>query len=161
MRIPPPFLALGAGVAQGLLARGSGRPTGARSVGAAVLATGSMTLAGSAFRTFRRVGTTVDPLEPEQATVLVTTGPHGVTRNPMYLGLAGLLLAHALVRGSWRALLPVAVFAALIDRFQVAVEESALRAHFGEEYEAYCAAVPRWVDRRSVDALVARNGGAG
>ena len=28
-----------------------------------------------------------------------------------------------------------------------------LREKFGEEYDAYCAAVPRWLDQRSLSAL--------
>jgi hypothetical protein len=64
--------------------------------------------------------------------------------------MAGVLVAHALWRGSWRALLPVAGFVAYIDRVQVAAEERALHERFGAEYDAYVAAVPRWLDRRSV-----------
>jgi protein-S-isoprenylcysteine O-methyltransferase Ste14 len=82
--------------------------------------------------------------------VLVTTGVNAVSRNPMYVGMAGLLVANAMRRGSWTALLPVAVFTVVIDRLQIAAEEPALLANFGAEYEAYRASVPRWLDRRSV-----------
>jgi protein-S-isoprenylcysteine O-methyltransferase Ste14 len=82
--------------------------------------------------------------------VLVTSGANQVSRNPMYVGMAGVLVAHALWRGSWRALLPAAGFVAYIDRVQVAAEERALHERFGAEYDAYVAAVPRWLDRRSV-----------
>jgi protein-S-isoprenylcysteine O-methyltransferase Ste14 len=67
----------------------------------------------------------------------------------MYVGLTGVLLAHAMWRGSWRALLPVAGFVAVVDRVQIAAEEAALRERFGDDYEAYLAAVPRWLDLRS------------
>jgi len=66
------------------------------------------------------------------------------------LGLAGLLAANALRLGSWRALLPVVAFTWVIDRVQVAAEESALLANFGADYEAYRATVPRWLGRRSL-----------
>ena len=36
---------------------------------------------------FRRQGTTVTPLHPEQASALVTGGLYRLSRNPMYLGL--------------------------------------------------------------------------
>jgi protein-S-isoprenylcysteine O-methyltransferase Ste14 len=66
----------------------------------------------------------------------------------MYVGLTGLLVANAVRRGSWQALLPVAAFTIVIDRFQIAAEESALLANFGADYEAYRDTVPRWLGRR-------------
>jgi protein-S-isoprenylcysteine O-methyltransferase Ste14 len=63
----------------------------------------------------------------------------------MYVGLAGLLVANAIRRGSWTALLPVAAFTVVIDRLQIAAEEPALLANFGAEYEEYRASVPRWL----------------
>ena len=69
----------------------------------------------------------------------------------MYVGLAGLLVANAIWRGSWLALAPVAGFVVLIDQAQIEAEESALLEKFGAEYEAYRAASPRWLDRRSLD----------
>jgi protein-S-isoprenylcysteine O-methyltransferase Ste14 len=68
----------------------------------------------------------------------------------MYVGLAGMLVANAVRLGSWKALLPVAAFTLVIDRLQIAAEESALFANFGADYEAYRAAVPRWLGSRSV-----------
>ncbi len=68
----------------------------------------------------------------------------------MYVGLAGLLVANAVRLGSWLALLPVATFTLVIDRVQIAAEESALLVNFGADYEAYRATVPRWLGRRSV-----------
>ena len=66
----------------------------------------------------------------------------------MYIGLAGLLAANAIWRGSWGALAPVAGFALLIDRLQIEAEESALLEKFGAQYEAYRAGSPRWLNRR-------------
>jgi protein-S-isoprenylcysteine O-methyltransferase Ste14 len=94
----------------------------------------------------------VDPFDPARASVLVTTGANAVSRNPMYVGMTGLLVAHALRRGSWTALLPVAAFTLVIDRVQIAAEETALLARFGAEYEAYLETVPRWLDGRSLSA---------
>jgi len=80
----------------------------------------------------------------------VTAGPFAVTRNPMYVGLSGLLVAHAVWRGSWVALAPAAGFVAIIDRLQVPEEEAALGGKFGATYEAYRAVTPRWLDPRSL-----------
>ena len=71
----------------------------------------------------------------------------------MYVGMAGLLLAHATYRGSWSAVTPAAAFVAVIDVYQVRFEEAALRERFGELYDAYSATVPRWLDARSVRAV--------
>jgi protein-S-isoprenylcysteine O-methyltransferase Ste14 len=125
-----------------------------RSLAAAAVTTASGLLAGSAAGQFRRQGTTVDPIDPERASALVTSGANAVTRNPMYVGMAGLLVANALRRGSWRTLLPVAAFTVYIDRVQIAAEERALAERFGSAYDDYRRRVPRWVGpRRTVEAV--------
>ena len=109
-RPPPPLLALAAALAQQAITRGAQRPTAARASAASVTAAASAALAASAASQFRRQGTTLEPFDPAQASVLVTTGANAVTRNPMYVGLTGLLVANAVRLGSWKALLPVAAF---------------------------------------------------
>ena len=150
VRIPPPFLALGAAVAQRALSRGAAPLTVRRATGAAALMVASAGLLSGALRLFRRHKTTVDPLNPADATTLVTDGPNALTRNPMYIGMVGVLVGHAILRGRWAALLPVAAFVVAIDRWQIAAEERALLERFGPEYEAYRAQAPRWVGRRSI-----------
>ena len=71
----------------------------------------------------------------------------------MYVGMAGLLVAHAILRRSAAAVLPVAAFVLAIDRTQIRVEEGALSAEFGDDFERYCSSVPRWLDQRSVEVL--------
>ena len=105
----------------------------------------SVALAAGAARAFGAAHTTVHPLHPEHATALVTSGPNRITRNPMYVGMAGLLTAHAVLRGGLGTLVPLAGFVAVIDRLQIAPEEAALRAKFGDAYLTYCAEVPRWI----------------
>ena len=151
MRIPPPLLMVATAVVQRALPGRARSPV--RSVVAGGLVAASGALAGTTVRSFRRKGTTVEPFHPEQASALVTTGSNAVSRNPMYVGLTGLLLAHAVHRGAWSALLPAAAFVAVVDGYQVRFEERALRENFGDEYDAYCAAVPRWLDQRSLSAL--------
>ena len=80
----------------------------------------------------------------------MTTGPNSISRNPMYVGLAGLLLANATWRGSWAGLVPIAGFVVLIDRIQIEAEESALLEKFGAEYDAYRASAPRWIGPSSL-----------
>lgn len=152
MRPPPPLLALAAGLAQRAVSRGAASPSVPRNLGALAIAGAAVGLAGDAVRAFRGAGTTVEPMDPTRASVLVSTGVNSVTRNPMYVGLTGLLVAHAVRRGSWSALVPAAAFVAVIDRYQVAAEEQALHDLFGAEYDAYRRSVPRWLDGRSVSA---------
>ncbi|GHJ61267.1 hypothetical protein NOK12_37850 [Nocardioides sp. OK12] len=143
-RIPPPAYAAAAVTAQGLLAREK-RPTRWSGLLGGALAAGSLGVAMSATRLFHRHGTTELPFHPEQARVLVTDGPFSRTRNPMYVGLTGMLVGHALARRSPAALLPVAAFVTVVDRLQIAAEEAALSAKFGAGYDAYRARVPRWL----------------
>ncbi len=142
--VPPPVIALAAaGVQHALAPQGS---TGsARRALAFAVAAASAGLAATTVRRFGAAGTTVDPTQPTRATTLVTDGPNSLTRNPMYVGLTGLLTAHALARGGLRTWLPVAGFVAAIDRLQIRPEEEALRSTFGTAYDDYCARVRRWL----------------
>ncbi|TGN66705.1 isoprenylcysteine carboxylmethyltransferase family protein [Nocardioides eburneiflavus] len=149
MRPPPPVLALVAGVAQHLWA-GATPPSAPRRALATATAAASVGLAGAAAGQFRAHHTTVEPFDPSKATSLVVTGPNALTRNPMYVGMAGLLVANAVRLGDWRALLPLAAFVGYIDRFQIAAEERALAEKFGADYAAYRTAVPRWLDSSSL-----------
>ncbi len=70
----------------------------------------------------------------------------------MYVGMAGVLLAHAILRRSAVAVVPVAAFVLVIGRFQIPVEEAALGAKFGDDFECYRRSVPRWLGRRTVES---------
>ncbi|MEU6136887.1 isoprenylcysteine carboxylmethyltransferase family protein [Nocardioides sp. NPDC047086] len=143
-KVPPPvYVAVGL-VAQHLLAPDR-RPTAVRSVAAGLLTAGSVYVVGAAARAFKHKDTSFDPLEPERATAVVTDGPFRYTRNPMYVGMAGLLAAHAVLRGGWLPLVPVAAFVAVIDRTQIPAEEHALSWSFGEAYDSYRSSTPRWL----------------
>ncbi len=148
----PPLAMVAAGLAQRLTPKGR-KARRTRRVAAAAIAAGSGALVLATLGAFVRHGTTLDPTAPGNASVLVTGGSNRISRNPMYVGLAGLLFAHAVDRGSWQAWLPVGGFVLAMDRFQIAREEEALRGRFGEEYHRYCATTPRWLDWRSVHAF--------
>jgi protein-S-isoprenylcysteine O-methyltransferase Ste14 len=94
---------------------------------------------------FHRARTTVNPLQPQQASALVETGIYRYSRNPMYLGFAIILTAWALVLASPLTLLGVIAFVLYMNRFQIEPEESALEALFGESFGRYRARVRRWL----------------
>ncbi|WP_435771865.1 methyltransferase family protein [Nocardioides sp. SYSU DS0651] len=146
--VPPPVIALVAGVVQHAVApdRGpDGGPGRGRKLAAGAVAAAAVGLDVSAMAAFRRHRTTVNPLDPAQASSIVAEGPFRFTRNPMYVGMAGLLTAHALARGGVWTFLPVLAFVAVIDRVQIAAEESALREKFGADYDDYCRSTRRWL----------------
>ncbi len=99
----------------------------------------------SAFRAFARAKTTINPVNIEAASSLVTTGIYGLSRNPMYVGLASLLVALALALPNLWLLSGPAFFIAFTTRFQIIPEERVMLAKFGDAYAAYRARVRRWL----------------
>lgn len=147
-RIPPPIVALLFGGAMWLLARAGpviAVDAGARSGAALLVFLIGAALDVSGMVSFRRARTTLNPLQPGSATALVTSGVYRCTRNPMYLGMLVALLAWAIYLAAPAALLGPLAFWFYIDRFQIAPEERALTALFGEPYVAYKARVRRWL----------------
>jgi protein-S-isoprenylcysteine O-methyltransferase Ste14 len=117
---------------------------GRRGVALALAATGAaVALAGVA--EFRRVRTTVNPLRPEKASALVTSGIFRWTRNPMYLGLAIVLLGWAAWLAHPLAALGVPAFVLWMGRWQIPREERALEQLFGAEFAQYKTRVRRWL----------------
>jgi protein-S-isoprenylcysteine O-methyltransferase Ste14 len=100
-------------------------------------------LSGPGARALGRRGTTLDPFGEPSA--LVTDGPFRLTRNPLYLSLAILLLSVAIFLGSLTPWLVPPVFAWVITLSFIRREEAALSAAFGENYRAYCRQVRRWL----------------
>ena len=145
IRRPPPAVLLAmAGAAQSAMTRGR-TVTPASVAAAAPVGGGSLCLLAGSAGNFLRHRTTVDPVRVERAQHLVVDGPNRLTRNPMYLGLTGLLLSHAIARRSPSPLIPLAGFVWLIARHQIPAEEKALEERFGQDYLDYKEAVPRWL----------------
>lgn len=88
------------------------------------------------------VGTTARGRET-QAEALLTAGPYAYVRNPMYLGNLVITTALSLMAGLWYAPLIAWAAYALVYSNVIPYEEAFLRERFGEEYAAYCRAVPR------------------
>ncbi len=148
LKIPPVALALITGAAMWGLAKAAPSLVSAvpfRQGIAAFLAVAGVSVAVLGVLSFRRSRTTVNPTTPQRTSALVTTGIYRVSRNPMYLGFLLLLVAWAAFLANVLALLPVVAFIAFVNRFQIAPEEQALAAMFGDDYFNYKRRVRRWV----------------
>jgi protein-S-isoprenylcysteine O-methyltransferase Ste14 len=94
---------------------------------------------------FRKHDTTVSPISPDAASTLVTDGVYAITRNPMYVGMLLALIGFVLWTGAAIAAFSIVAFYFLIDQRQIAIEERALLANFGDDYWGYAERVPRWL----------------
>ena len=111
----------------------------------AVLVATALVFDGFGLLAFRRFRTTINPLAPERSSALVTTGIYRITRNPMYVGMALLLLAWAVYLSAWLPLLGPLVFVLYITRFQILPEERILQQRFGDAFLSYTTQVRRWL----------------
>ena len=80
----------------------------------------------------------------EDPSALVTTGVHGVSRNPMYVGFTAIHFGLAAVSCNGWMLATCPVSSALLHRWVVR-EERSLGGRFGMEYDTYRAEVPRYL----------------
>jgi len=124
-------------------------------IGAAQIVGSAATVAGGVLAlwcvlTFALAGKgTPAPFDPPRR--LVVRGPYRFARNPMYIG-AGLALAGAsLFFDSLALAVYTALFFIVTHLFVRYYEEPTLRRAFGEEYEAYCSGVGRWLPKRSAE----------
>ena len=92
---------------------------------------------------FKRYTTTVKPFEVSSR--LVTDGVYRICRHPMYLGFVLILSGIAVLMGSLAPFAVIPLFAFLIDRLFIQVEESMLAARFGSSWSQYRRDVRRWI----------------
>lgn len=117
---------------------------GHRFVGLALAVAGVAVLLGAVLQ-FRLQRTTVDPRAPAKASRFVARGLYRFTRNPMYLGMALILLGFAVWQAHAPGYLLVAAFCVYLTELQIKPEERALEERFGAEYSAYKSTVRRWI----------------
>jgi|TARA_B110000240_G_scaffold184477_1_gene219135 protein-S-isoprenylcysteine O-methyltransferase Ste14 len=99
-----------------------------------------------ATRQFKISKTTVNPLKPETASSLVTSGIFRRTRNPMYLGLTSLLISFSIYFSSvFGIIIYLPLFISYITIFQIIPEEDAMNKLFSNDYKSYCLKVRRWI----------------
>ena len=91
---------------------------------------------------FLRSKTTVIPRRTP--TVLLTSGPFKISRNPIYTGYALILLAAIIKIGSLASIVALPVFVWVIQRRFIAGEERQLREKFGEEARKWIENTAKW-----------------
>ena len=85
------------------------------------------------------------PVLPDKSTTrLLTTGPFGLSRNPIFLGSIIAVSGGVLLFDSWWIAGTTLASAVLLDLWMIRPEERYLRRVFGPEYEAYEKSTRRW-----------------
>lgn len=148
-RIPPPLVAILFGLLAWCAARrfpGALDLTLEWRIGLALIVLiAGMAICVAGLLSFRHARTTVNPLKPETASALVSSGIYRYTRNPMYLGFATALIAWSIFLAWPPALLGVLGFVIYMNHFQIGPEERALASLFGSEFTQYRRRVRRWL----------------
>jgi len=94
-------------------------------------------------RLFKENNTTVKPyLEP---TSLITSGPFSLSRHPMYLGMASVLLGVAVNHGTIITFVFPLLYVILMETLFIPFEEETLIRIYGVDYRDYQSKVRRWI----------------
>jgi len=96
-----------------------------------------------AVRLFVKAGTAIKPFE--ESSRLVVAGPYRWSRNPIYLGMAIILLGIGLALGTLTPFAIIPLFVWLIQKHFIAHEEAMLDKSFGAAYAEYKKRIRRWL----------------
>jgi len=119
-------------------------PLGLQRAGLFLMGFGSAVLLDSVVRFVKGLGTPA-PVFPTRR--LVVSGLYRCVRNPMYIAVISVILGQSLVHASVRVLGYGLLIWLAFHLFVLLYEEPTLRATYGNEYEQFCANVPRWIPR--------------
>jgi protein-S-isoprenylcysteine O-methyltransferase Ste14 len=79
-----------------------------------------------------------------EARHLVTSGPYGLSRHPVYLGEIATAIGINIATGGWLSALAIAYFIAC-ELMRIGWEERVLSAAFPDQYPTYARRVPRYL----------------
>ena len=99
----------------------------------------------SAIILFKKYQTTITPLNPSNATKLITDGIYKFSRNPMYLGLLLVLIGISIILNPIGGLFLIPLFILYLNIFQIIPEENAMINLFKDEFLEYKENVRRWI----------------
>jgi len=94
---------------------------------------------------FKKYQTTITPLNPSNATKLITDGIYKFSRNPMYLGLLFVLLGISIILNPTGGFFLIPLFILYLNLFQIIPEENAMVDLFKDEFLEYKKNVRRWI----------------
>ncbi len=117
----------------------------ARWVVVALAVVAGLSLVTSALLSFHKHQTTMNPLQPSEASHIVNSGTYRFTRNPMYVSMLIILFGWAVYLGQLSALLGLPIYIYAITRLQIIPEEKLLSEKFGEQFTDYMSQVRRWI----------------
>lgn len=106
---------------------------------------GTIILLWSFWNFLHEGGGTPAPVDPPKE--LVAVGFYRYVRNPMYVGILGMITGHFLWFGYWNLVIYAVIVFAAFDAFVTYYEEPTLKRKFGAAYEDYLRKVPRWIPR--------------
>jgi protein-S-isoprenylcysteine O-methyltransferase Ste14 len=89
---------------------------------------------------------TLAPMDPPKE--LVIQGAYRYVRNPMYLGVATILVGEVMLERSRALLAYAAIWFFVVNLFVIGYEEPSLRRRFGDSYRRYTETVGRWLPSR-------------
>lgn len=141
----PPIWAAGFALAEWGLARALPIVDFASSFAGAIgvaLCLAGFSLAAWAAVWFSRKKTSIEP--GERPTSLIVEGPFRINRNPIYTGMALVLVGIAFWLGALSALALALCFPFVVTARFIRDEEASLRWVFGAEAEAYLRRTRRW-----------------
>jgi protein-S-isoprenylcysteine O-methyltransferase Ste14 len=120
-----------------------------RFTGGLLICIGSVGLLDS-FRRFAVEGLgTPAPVSPTSH--LIVTGLYRYVRNPMYIAVVAAIFGQAILLGNVTLLEYGAVVWLTFHLFVILYEEPVLTKTYGDEYREFCAKIPRWIPRFTVN----------
>jgi len=148
LRVPPALVVLIVGALMAALAS-LVKFTAVAIPGREVISIGCVAMgllvAAAGVLSFRKHDTTVDPINPDKAQSLVTSGIYRISRNPMYLGFLLVLIGWGVYLSNLSAFLLIPAFVLYMNRFQIGPEERVLISKFGSTFHLYTSSVRRWI----------------
>jgi protein-S-isoprenylcysteine O-methyltransferase Ste14 len=104
-----------------------------------------LTIIFIAARQFKAVNTTINPIKPENASVLVNNGIFSYSRNPMYLGMLLIIIGFSIIQNLMAIIAIMPIWIIYMTYLQIIPEEEAMKILFKEDFVNYCKKTRRWI----------------